>query len=67
MDYRRSESVMKMEYEYEYNRELDSADARAALYYRIEQLESQGKVSKTLAETFYVPMPEEVLAGFIKL
>lgn len=66
MDYRRSESVMK-NYRYEYNRELDSADARAALYYRIEQLERQGKVSKTLAETFYVPMPEEVLAGFIKL
>jgi len=54
-----------MKMEYEYNRELDSADARAALYYRIEQLERQGKVSKTLAETFYVPIPEEILARYV--
>jgi hypothetical protein len=65
MDHRGSESVMKND-RYEYNREHDSEEARAALYYCIEQLERQGKVSKTLADTFYVSMPEEVLAGFIK-
>ena len=56
---------MKHDFAYEYNRVGDE-EARVKLYYRIEQLEKQGRIATTLSDTFYVPIPEEILMGYIK-
>ena len=52
---------MKRDFAYEYNRVGDE-EARVKLYY----WKSKAECATTLSDTFYVPIPEEILMGYIK-